>query len=546
MVAAALFRDGFSGTSLDATKWVFSGTAPNLTASPGEARFVGTGAVNSRVNPITTVDTYDLYDSGYAVKIRKTTSANFHISVFAGSTSWNGNKLVLYTSGTTIRGAMVDNTNSQYYLGSTTYNATTMQYVRIRRDESVPGYRFETSADAVTWTSFHAIDSQQVGDFGGMDYSATRLSIWAGGGGTNYVYVDQVNPDLANPEPSFKTVTLPFQVGAVAQTLMPIQYIVTEPPKVTIELPWDFRYVNEFVSAYDLDFKVGFPVYIRPALVSTGLVEASYFNYEYTRREKIVALPVADSREADWYDFVVGLSDSMTIPFPHVVSELAHLRWNREQLPLRGQFKMELISTKPAWAPPHGAPETFQTWTMPNISAERTFVKWASGDLPTGGKLRLPMIDSGRAYAMPHGPETDLGLALPYLQGGAYAWMKWNGVDPGVPDPTAEKFKSFQLPLVFTRRASAYNIPVAEGSLKISNFIVISTVPAMAANPRLSVRYPPKGLPNSLEFTVETKKMDIKVIVDEGFAVMIDYHLMQVGFASHNMEVQVTAQRVDQ
>ncbi len=160
-------KDTFTGTTLDASKWVKFGTASRTTQS--DAITISPSTTGTGWQGITSKTTYQMKDNGVFVEVPKTTNGNAPAETQLVVEKDANHRLLIIRSyyGMVFR-SYVDGVLSDT---GTAYNATNMRWWRIR--EAGGNVYFETSANASTWTVRRTIAKP-------FDLSSVKVSLSAG------------------------------------------------------------------------------------------------------------------------------------------------------------------------------------------------------------------------------------------------------------------------------------------------------------------------------------------------------------------------------
>lgn len=444
--------EDFSASTLDSGKWTVVGTAPNLTASPGELRLDNSGSgVNSSSSYVRTTNVYPMDSSVFTIKWRKTSSSNIYITLQINE-GGSQNKIALYTSGSNVIAAYSES-SSVYAQSSATYDPETMVYWRFRHNSSTFRYYWDYSADGETWTNlWNQATSDAPSGLG--SFNDFYLSFWASGGGTNYSYIDAINVIGPPPVPEF-TVEAPFITAyPLAASFEAVGFswkddVATGP--VTITVP-QIAAQSASVASVTFSFE-GLPVItITPDIIS--------------------ALPATQLTLSKFSSFS-GIKISVGL----IKSKVNHLKWNNNTPPPLGKLPVGgLIESKPAWFLPVGTPSTKKI-SPGIISSDLAFLKWNDNDPPSIGLILPDIISAVPAWFAPTGPSSTQKISVEAIEGG-YQWFKWNDNDPGTPDLSPDR--TIKPGIISALAATFLRLPTPEGGTALIQ--VPSITSTIAAN----------------------------------------------------------------
>lgn len=427
--------EDFSASTLDSGKWSVQGTAPNLTASPGELRLDNSGSgVNSSSSYVRTTNVYSMEGSVFTIKWRKTSSSNIYITLQINEGS-NQNKIALYTSGSNVVAAFSES-SSVYGQTSATYDPETMVYWRFRHNPSTVRYYWDYSADGETWTNLW---NQSTSDApsGLGSFNDFYLSFWSSGGGTNYSYIDAINVIGPPPVPEF-TLEMPFITAyPLSVTVEAVGFsweseVITGP--FTLEVP---QIDAQSATVASVSFSSeGLPVFtIKPGIIGAN---------------NATLLTLGKFTWLNAFKIQVGL----------IKGVVNHLRWNNNTPPPLGKLPVGgLIKSNPAWFLPVGTPSTKKI-SPSIISSDLAFLKWNDNDPPSIGLILPDIISALPAWFAPHGPTSAQKISAPAIEGG-YQWFKWDNNDPGTPDLSPDR--TIKPGIISALAATFLRLPTPEG-----------------------------------------------------------------------------------
>jgi Big-like domain-containing protein len=197
-VTTPSFYDDFNDNSLNSTKWsVLSPGSPAVVSEQSQQLRITLPASTATYNGIASNATYDLRGGTVQVELAQAVSqAGWVETMLKIEKDVNNYYLIDVGSGNILFRSMVGGVNDQTIIS---FNAVAHRYWRIRHDLAANTVSFETSSDALTWTTRKSAST-------GFALTAVRFSLVAGAWATGNaapgaaIYNDfQFIPDPSSP-----------------------------------------------------------------------------------------------------------------------------------------------------------------------------------------------------------------------------------------------------------------------------------------------------------------------------------------------------------